>query len=102
MRTAAATSVGHELQLVSRAGEEHDRAVHKGRVVVKTTIGRDGRITVGPIAPKDFPRVRGKVLAVMRAIGRGNPVVVTECLTEEQKEAMAQRLAQVVLKGLVQ
>ena len=37
----------------------------------------------------------------MRAIGNGNPIVVTQCLSAEEKEAMAQRLARVILQGLV-
>jgi len=68
-------------------------SVHRGRVLVLTTIGLDGRVTVGPVEPRDFARVRAKVMTVMRVIGRGNPIGISECLSPEQKSEMAQRLA---------
>jgi len=65
----------------------------------ETTIFPDGRIEVGPIQPKDFDLIGDKLISMMRAVGDGNVVVVTECISPEQREAMAQRLAALLLRG---
>ena len=50
--------------------------------------------SLGPIDPEDFKLIGAGLTSMMRRIGQGNPVVETECLTDDQKKAMAERLAE--------
>ncbi len=58
----------------------------------------DGTISLGPIDPEDFKLIGAGLTSMMRRIGQGNPVVETECLTDDQKKAMAERLAEMLIR----
>lgn len=62
------------------------------------SFGTDGTVSLDEINPGDFDHVRGRLLDLARSIGDG-VVVETECLSADEQEAMAQRLAALLLKA---
>jgi hypothetical protein len=68
-------------------------------VVVETIIGRRGRITVGPIAPEDWERMGERIMKVMRVASSDGPIAHAGCLDPQRAEAIAQRLAERLLRG---
>ena len=64
MRKVATKAVSSEACPVLHGTDGLDPVVHEGRVVVTTTIGRRGRITVGPIPEfETFPVREGTRLS---------------------------------------
>ncbi len=99
MRVSSTTAIAHQRHRVVTQMEGLCPTLPKGRVVVTTTIGRRGRITVGPIAPENWGRVAERVMALMTAISRDGPIADAGCLDPQRAEAMAQRLADRILRG---
>jgi hypothetical protein len=66
-------------------------------VTIKTTIMRNGTITIGPIDPEAFEHVEGKVSSLAASIAGENPVAYSGCLRPEDEDAIARRLAKMIL-----
>ena len=70
----------------------------KDRIVeFDATIFPDGTIALGPIAPEDFELVGEKLISMMKTVGDGNVVVETECITADERKAMVERLAEMLI-----
>jgi hypothetical protein len=63
------------------------------------TIRCDGTVSLEPANAEDYERVREHLLAFAREMGDGI-VVETECIAEDEREAIAQRLAALLLRGV--
>jgi hypothetical protein len=61
----------------------------------------DGCISLTTEDPADYADARELLMRIARECSGGGPVVETRCKTPEQSEAIAQRLAKVILQGLV-
>jgi hypothetical protein len=99
MGAVTVTSIGYEQHPAREAGAMLDRALPKEQVTITTTIGRDGRVTVGPVDPKDWEQVGESVMAIMKAVSSEKPIAHAGCLDPQRAEAMAQRLAEIFLRG---
>jgi hypothetical protein len=66
-------------------------------VEFNVTIRTDGAISLEQVN-EDFDRIRAPLLDLARAVGDG-VVVEAECLSTNEVEAMAQRLAELLLQG---
>lgn len=62
------------------------------------TIFPDGTISLGPIEPKDFDLIGDRLISMMKTVGDGHVVVETECLTDDEKKAMVERLADMFIR----
>jgi flagellar basal body rod protein FlgF len=65
---------------------------------VQVTIATDGTITARPINDNDYPQVREHLIKLARAVGGEAPVVEVNCITPDETEAIAQRLAALLLR----
>lgn len=99
MQSSSTTAFDHQRRRVLHGRDGREPAGNKGRVVVETTIGHAGRITVGPVAPQDWLRMGESIMKVMTAISRDGPIALGGCLDPERAEAVAQRLADRILRG---
>ena len=73
----------------------------KHPVSVTVTIATDGTISAECKTPDDFEHARDPIMSIMAAVAGDNPIAYSDCLGPETTEAVAQRLAKMLMGEVV-
>jgi hypothetical protein len=66
-------------------------------ITFTTTITRDGTVTITTDDPADFEKGREHIMSIVTAIAGGNPIAYSDCLDPADADAIAHRLARMLL-----
>ena len=66
-------------------------------VLCTVIIATDGTITVTTDNPDDFETAREQIVSMMTAIAGDNPIAYSDCLDPEDQDAIARRLAKMIM-----
>ena len=69
----------------------------KHPITCTVTIAKDGTISAECKSPEDFEHAREPIMSMMAAVAGDNPIAYADCLRPETTEAVAQRLAKMLL-----
>ncbi len=69
----------------------------KSPIYFTATIKLDGSITIECDDPEDFERARETIMSIMTAIAGDNPIAYSDCLDPQDADAIAHRLAKMIL-----